>query len=406
MRKPNLSNSIILVFTLWTLSSCSTVEEKAARIHRNVFTIDSHCDTPLDLVDGFDLGIEHDSHQHGSKYDIPRMEKGGLDASFFAVYLGQGLRDSVGLAKAVTKANEIFDAVYQSVNAYADKAEIALTPDDGYQLEKQGKRAIYLGIENGYALGNNLANIDSFYQRGARYITLCHTKNNDICDSSTDPNGPEFNGVSAFGEQVIKRMNELGIMVDVSHISDSSFYDVLRLSKTPVIASHSCSRAICDNPRNLSDSMLRALAQNGGVVQMCILSDYVKKMPSTPERDSARAAFSEKNKDWENFTEEQRKQVIRDWYQLDVDYPPVLANVSDVVDHIDHMVQVAGIDHVGIGTDFDGGGGVDGCFDVSEMGNITLELVKRGYSEEDIRKIWGGNFMRVFRQVQQNAVKG
>lgn len=389
-----------LFITIAFLTSCDSIEQKAAKIHDKVLTLDSHCDTPLKLVDGFDLNQAHLPKDNGSKYDLPRMELGGLDASFFAVFIGQGKRDSAGWQKAFRKSDGIFDAVYQSVEKYSDRAAIAKNPEDAYALQKAGKRAIYLGIENGYALGRNLDNVDYFYNRGARYITLVHTSNNDIADSSTDDNGPEYNGLSAFGEQVVKRMNDLGIMVDVSHASDSTFYDVLKLSDAPVIASHSCARALRDHPRNLSDDMLRALAKNGGVVQMCILSDYVKETPSYPERDSAKAAFRARHTDWSNYTDEQRKQGIKEWYQLDVDYPPVLATVQDVIDHIDHMVKVAGIDHVGIGTDFDGGGGVRGCYDVSEMGNITLELVKRGYSKSDIEKIWGGNFMRVFKAVQ------
>jgi membrane dipeptidase len=230
-----------------------------------------------------------------------------------------------------------------------------------------------------------------------------HTRNNDIADSSTDKKGPEFDGLSEFGKEVVKRMNDLGIMIDVSHASDLAFYDVLHISKAPIIASHSCARALCDNPRNLTDDMLRALAKNGGVIQMCILSDYVKEMDQDPKRDSAKTAFRASHSNWDNYTPEQRKQGIKDWYQLDIDFPPNLASVQDVVDHIDHIIAVVGIDHVGIGTDFDGGGGVKGCFDVSEMGNITLELVKRGYNEKEIEKIWGGNFMRVFKNVEDLA---
>lgn len=386
------------------LSSCQTIEEKAAKIHEKVFTIDSHTDTPLKFFKtNFDLGIEHDARKGEGKIDIPRMEKGGLDAVFFAVFIGQGKRDSAGHKNAFDKAEQIFEATRQAVAPYVKKAEIATTPEQGYQLEKEGKRAIYFGIENGYPIGNDIDNVDHFYDLGARYITLVHSSNNDIADSSTDKKGPEYNGLSFFGEQVVERMNQLGVMVDVSHASDSAFYDVIRLSKKPIIASHSCARALCDHPRNLSDDMLRALAKNGGVVQMCILSDYVKTIQQSAERDSAKTAFRTKYSDWSNYTPKQRQQGLHDWYQLDVDFPPVLATVSDVVDHIDHMVEVAGIDHVGIGTDFDGGGGVADCFDVSELGNITLELVKRGYSEDDIRKIWGANLMRVFAETSKKT---
>ncbi|MBI5540513.1 MAG: membrane dipeptidase [Bacteroidia bacterium] len=389
-----------LISTLVLLTSCKSIEKRTELIHKKAFTIDSHCDSPLVLMsEDFDIGKSHNAKETGTKYDIPRMEAGDLDASFFAAFVGQGNQDSIGLEKAFNQTNQIIDAVYKAINAYPAKAEIAITHEDGYRLEKENKRAIYLGIENGYALADKIENIDYFYKKGIRYITLVHTRNNHIADSSTDTT--LFKGLSPFGEQVVKRMNNLGIMIDVSHASDSTFYDVLKLSKTPVIASHSCSRALCDNPRNLSDEMLIALAKNGGVIQMCILSDYVKKMPSYPARDSAHAAFEIKHSNWANYNDEQRRNGIREWHQLDVNYPPILANVTDVIDHIDHMVKIAGIDHVGIGTDFDGGGDVIGCYDVSEMKNITKELVKRGYTEEQIIKIWGGNFMRVFKEVEK-----
>jgi membrane dipeptidase len=260
---------------------------------------------------------------------------------------------------------------------------------------------VFIGIENGYPIGQDLSNIARFYAKGARYITLCHTKNNHICDSSTDTT--EFNGLSDFGVEVVREMNRLGMMVDVSHISDSSFYDVLALSTVPVIASHSCARAMCDNPRNLNDDMLRKLAGNGGVIQLCILSDYVKTPDPNPARDSVFTAIREKYRNFTDLSEEEEKEARKDWHRADSLYPRVLASVSDAVDHIDHIVEVAGIDHVGIGTDFDGGGGLSDCTDVSQLGNITIELVKRGYTEEAIRKIWGGNIMRVMEQVQAHA---
>jgi len=191
------------------------------------------------------------------------------------------------------------------------------------------------------------------------------------------------------------------MIVDVSHISDKSFYDVLQLSAVPVIASHSCSRAVCNNPRNLSDEMLVKMAENGGVVQMCILSDYVKKIERSSKRDSARMALRKKYNNFQDLTPKQDSMLAVEWYELEEKYPQKLASVSDVVDHIDHMVKIMGIDHVGIGTDFDGGGGVDGCKDASQMINITVELLHRGYSDSDIKKIWGENFLRVFRKVQE-----
>ena len=372
---------------------------KASLIHDEVFTVDSHTDSPWYLLaGGFDMSQRHDIDKEGSRLDFPRMKEGGLDAVFFAAFVGQKERNEEGNRKAKEKVVATIDSIHAHIQTRTDVADVALTPDDAYQLEKEGKRAIFIGIENGYAIGNDLENIEFYYEKGARYITLCHTKDNDICDSSTD--STEFNGLSDFGRNVVAEMNRVGMMIDVSHSSDSSFYQAIALSTVPVIASHSCSRAICDNPRNLNDDMLRALAKNGGVVQMCILSDYVKEPEPYPARDSAYAALMKKYNNFENLSPEMEKQAWTEWDQLDVNYPRKLAAISDAVDHIDHIVKVAGIDHVGIGTDFDGGGGLADCRDVSQLGGITLELVKRGYSEEDIRKIWGGNLMRVMRQVQ------
>lgn len=380
------------------------LRKRAARIHAKVLTLDSHCDTPLSILyRDMEMGVRNDSRKGGSKVDFVKMKEGGLDASFFAVFLGQGKRDEESNKKAKEKALEIFGAIKQQVKKYSTLAEFAVSPSDAYRIQKSGKRAIYIGIENGYPVGTDIKNVEKFYKLGARYITLCHTKNNDICDSSTDKKGEEHGGLSVFGEKVVKKMNRLGMMVDVSHISDKSFYDVLKVSKVPIIASHSSARAICDHPRNLNDDMLKALAKNGGVVQLCVLNGYIKQQPPNPKRDEAFKLLRKKYNNFNNLTEEQRKNASKEWRQINDDFPEVLATVEEAVDHIDHMVKVAGIEHVGIGTDFDGGGGISGFFDISEAGNVTYELVKRGYSAKDIEKIWGGNFIRVFKKVQEFA---
>lgn len=397
---------LMLLSTSFRPDQKETLVQKAARIHNAVFTVDTHCDTPMNLYGSdFDVAVRHDAKTTDTKVDLPRMKEGGLDAQFWAVYLGQGKRTEEGNAIANKKAFEIIKTIYKSVESAPDLAQIAKTPEDGYAIEKTGKRAIYLGMENGYPIGHDISMIEKFWQLGVRYITLCHTSNNDICDSSTDKKGPEYNGLSPFGVQVVKEMNRVGMMVDVSHISDSSLFAVLKITKFPVIASHSCARAICDNPRNLTDDGLRAIAKNGGVIQMCILTDYVKTPDQNPARDSARAALRQKYNNFQGLTLEQERTGTEEWHNISKKFPQKLANVKDVVDHIDHIVKIAGIDHVGIGTDFDGGGEVSGCYDVSEMGNITLELVKRGYTEDQIRKIWGGNFMRVFKAVLEGAEK-
>ncbi len=396
----------LLPFGYESLAQTDALTRKAKKIHQQAFTVDTHADTPMLLMNGFDVTKDNDARQTNSKVDYPRMRRGGLDGIFWAVYLGQGPRTDEGHAQALTKALAIFSKIDQTLKQHPDQAELATTPAEALRIGKTGKRVIFLGVENGYPIGHDLANLRKFYDLGARYMTLCHSSNNDICDSSTDPKGAEYQGLSSLGEQVVKEMNRLGMMVDVSHVSDSTFYDVVRLSTVPIIASHSGAKAICDHPRNLTDDMLRTLARNGGVVQLNLLSDYVKTIPASPERDAALKGLYEKygiknRMGMAGLSEEQQKQARADYMALGKQYPITLATVKDAVDHIDHMVKVAGIDHVGVGADFDGGGALADLFDVAQYENLTLELVRRGYSRKDIEKIWSGNFFRVMEAVQK-----
>ncbi len=398
---------ITLLATVLVLSGCADSEtklvKKAARIHAAAYTVDSHTDTPLRLNRmGFDFGIRNDPRVTRSKIDLPRMKEGGMDGIWFAVFVGQGERTPEGNREAMEEALEITREIYNMVEKYPEDLEVATKADDLARISKMGKHAIYIGMENGYPLGNNPELLDTYYEKGIRYVTLVHTENNDICDSSTD--SLEHGGLSPLGEEVVARMNDLGMLIDVSHASDDSFYEVIELSRSPIMASHSCARALCDNPRNLSDEMLLKLKENGGVIQMCILSEYVLTPLPNPQRDSARAMVRVKHGNYYELDEAGREAFIKDWYAVDRDFPRELATVSDAVDHIDHIVELIGIDHVGIGTDFDGGGGLADCFDVSQMGNITLELVRRGYSAAEIKKIWGGNLTRVFKEVEAAAI--
>ncbi|MBC8186322.1 membrane dipeptidase [candidate division KSB1 bacterium] len=404
---------IILVISLPLMLSCNiksktNLEKKAAKIHETVLTVDSHCDTPMRLVrSDYDISQYHDPQKRRSgKVDLPRMKQGGLDAEFFAVFLGQGERTPEGYEEVRKQTSEIFDAIHKMCQDHSELVELALNPDDAYRIEKTGKRIAFIGIENGYPIGKDISYVKKYYDRGARYITLCHTRNNDICDSSTDRNGSEHNGLSDFGREVVAEMNRLGMMVDVSHISDDSFYDVIETSETPVIASHSCVRSICDSPRNLTDDMIKKLAKNGGVLQICFLSSYLKNIESNSEFEKALQELREKYGDWSEVKSDSIRKIMREeYYSIREKFPQEQATVQDVVDHIDYVVKLVGINYVGVGTDFDGGGGIDGCNEVSEMGNVTLELVKRGYTKEEIRKIWGGNIMRVFNEVIDAAGK-
>ncbi|MEM0931764.1 MAG: membrane dipeptidase, partial [Bacteroidota bacterium] len=235
--------------------------------------------------------------------------------------------------------------------------------------------------------------------------TLVHSSNNDLADSATDPKGAEHGGISDFGAKVVAEMNRLGIMVDVSHGNDSVFYDAVKMSKAPIIASHSNARAVTNHERNMTDEMLRLMAENGGVVQLTMLANYLREAPPNAARDSAMAALRANMKPIGEMTLEERATMRKSFQELNEKYPAPPATVEHVADHIDHIVKIAGIDHVGIGCDFDGGGGIEGVFDASEVMNITIELVKRGYTEEQIEKIWGGNLIRVFKEVQTIAEK-
>lgn len=403
-------HSAIVVVSLFFLSACSgelseqEILDKAAKIHDQVLTIDTHNDTPMKFKSEYNMGERHNvKDNRGGRVDFPRMKDGGLDGAFFAVFTGQGPRDAEGNKRAYDRAMSTFDAISTTLDKHPDLVGLALTPEDAYQLEKEGKRALFIGVENGYPIGEDLDKVKELYEKGARYITLCHTKNNSICDSSTDRNGSEHDGLSDFGVEVVKEMNNLGIMVDMSHASDKSFYDVIELSEAPIIASHSCCWDICENPRNLKDDMLVKLAENGGVMQMCILSGYLKAPEANPAKDAEEKILREKYNNFQDLSDEEMGEARKAFNSLRRKYPQKLATVNDVVNHIDHVVEIAGINHVGIGTDFDGGGGIEDCADVSEMGNITIELVRRGYSKKDIEKIWGGNIMRVLSEVEKVA---
>lgn len=385
------------------LSGCRNSEERiisqADKIHSSILTVDTHCDTPMEFSDpSFDLGVKHEDNC----VDFPRMIEGGLHAEFFAVFTGQGPRDDSTYNKVNQKALEIFNDIHRNIEKNSSLAEIATTPDDAYRLKKAGKIAAFIGVENGYPIGKDLSRVKQYYDLGARYITLAHTKNNDICDSSTDPLGAENDGLSQFGMKVVKEMNRLGMMVDISHISDKSFFDVLKITNAPVIASHSSCRALCGSPRNLSDDMLLALKENGGVIQICILGNYLKTPEPNPELDAKLKELQTRFGDYNSLSDSVKKIVRKEYKNIQATYEKP-ATVKDVVDHIDHVVQVIGVDYVGIGTDFDGGGGVDGCRTASQMKNITIELLRRGYSKSDITKIWGGNIMRVLQKVEDVA---
>jgi membrane dipeptidase len=390
------------------------IASMARGIHERVLTIDTHDDISGDFASDRD---DESNPENRRQVTLAKMKKGGLDAEFFAVFTGNGERTPEAFESAYKRAVGLFDAIHRLPERYPALVDIAYSPDDVTRIHASGKTVACIGMENGYPIGTDLAKVKEFYDRGTRYITLTHSGHNQICDSSTPREGEpkeEHGGLSDFGKQVVLEMNRLGMMIDVSHASKKATIDALKLSKAPIIASHSGASAVNEHARNLDDETLRLFKENGGVVQVVSLADYIKSRTDSPERlaaqDAIRKEFSipqgrgeAARKAMQALTQEQRTAFRERLRELETKYPRTPVTVADMVDHIDHIVKVIGIDHVGIGTDFDGGGGVTGFNDASEALNITRELVKRGYSEEEIGKIWGGNLLRVWRKVEQVA---
>lgn len=323
----------------------------ARRLHSRTLTLDSHCDTPM----FFDQDIHFDRRDPRILMDLHKMHEGGLDSCIMVAYLPQGELTAEGYAWARQYADDRLARVRQLAADNAASLAIARTPADLYRAKAEGRHAIMLGIENGYAIGRDISLLDHYASQGVVYITLCHNGNNDICGSARPREGEDVKGITDFGAQVIGRMNELGIMVDLSHASEQSFFDALDISQQPIVCSHSSARALCDHPRNLTDDQLRALAKKDGVAQATFYSGFLR-------RDGE-------------------------------------ATIADAVAHIRHMVAVAGIEHVGIGSDFDGDGGVPGLASAAEMINLTRQLRKH-FSDDDLRLLWGGNFLRVMEVTQ------
>ena len=386
-----------------TSMSDADLEARARAIHESVMAIDTHDD----ISSNFATPESDPGQREGRQVTLPKMREGGLDMAFFVVYVGQTERTPENYEAAKTEAIRKFDAIHRLTDdMYPDEIGFAWTPDDAERLHAEGTLAATIGIENGYSIGTDLSLMADYHARGARYFGLTHIGHNDLADSSIPRENlgdaeEEHGGVSEFGKQVIAEANRLGMMVDVSHASGNTAVQAAGLSKAPIIASHSAARALADSPRNLTDDELLAIRDNGGVVQVVAFDGYVK-IPS-PEKQVARQELRENApfESWGQATPEQRDAYREARAKLDDQYPG--ATVEDFVNHIDHAVKLIGIDHVGISSDFDGGGGVTGWDDASETFNVTLELVKRGYSEEDIRKMWGGNLLRVWREVERVA---
>ncbi len=425
--------SLLLCSLMLTGLSCKEqaampIEEdlisRAKAIHDRVITIDTHCDIDLsNFTDSINYTQDLDA-----QVNLPKMRQGGLDVPWFIVFTGQDSLNEAGYAKAYENAMSKFDAIHRLVRDYApDQVELALTSDDVRRINAKGKNAVMIGIENGYPVGTDVSNVEKFYNLGARYMSLAHNGHSQLSDSNTGEENDEWlhNGLSELGKEVIAEMNRLGMLIDISHPSKEAIRQMIELSEAPVIASHSSARALCDHSRNLDDEQLEWVRENGGVVQTVAFEAYVSKEKSDARgeklkqlqktlADSMQLRWFESIADIRasDMTEEERETSEADFWEIRrisrikaknrADFPPRV-NVSDFVDHIDYLVEKIGLDHVGISSDFDGGGGVEGWDDASETFNVTLELVKRGYTEEEISALWGGNLLRVLDEAEEIA---
>jgi len=389
--------------------SDSALVARARAIHDRVMTLDTHVD-----INPANFTAERNYTQRlPSQVNLPKMEEGGLDAVFLIVYVGQ--RNDFtpeGYARAHAAAIEKFEAIHRLTEQIApDRIGLALTAADARRIYASGKKVALIGVENGYPIGTDLTNVKKFYDLGGRYMSLAHNGHSQLSDSNTGERDGIWlhNGLSPLGRQVIGEMNRLGIMVDISHPSKLSMMQTLALSTAPIIASHSGVRALCNHSRNLDDEQLLGLKKNAGVVQLVAFNSYVKCGQESPERQAALAALRQKygvagGGGAQGLPDSVRTAFQQAMQALDQQYPPPpRATVKDFADHIDYAVKLIGIDHVGISSDFDGGGGVEGWSDASETFNVTLELVRRGYSEAQIGKLWSGNLLRVMERVEAVA---
>ncbi|MBG6119624.1 MULTISPECIES: dipeptidase [unclassified Sphingobium] len=389
-------------------ASAQAVPKKVQQLHQKLLTLDSHMDTPASLdLPGWSIEEEHDVHLDYTQVDLPRMKKGGLDGGFWAIYTSQGPLTVEGFHKARDFAILRGMSIRQMVAADPANFALALEAKDAAPIAAAGKRVVYMSIENAYPLGEDVSLLQTFYDMGVRVVGFAHFAHNQFADSSTDPSKkPRYGGLSPLGKELLKEMNRLGVVPDASHSSDQVLDDLLALSTTPVLLTHSGCKAIYDHPRNIDDDHLKALAAKGGVIQMNAYGSYLKASKPDPERQKAMGALFASLREGGTITAEKRAELLARRQEIDRLYPETdRATFDDFMTHMLHALKVVGPDHVGIGADWDGGGGVVGMEDVVDLPKITDALLKAGYSEADVQKIWSGNVLRVLAAAEAGKEK-
>ena len=392
-----LFHSMAAIGLAMVLVGCDAPQSQL-KTHNDMLALDSHLDTPLVLDRaGFDISHRHDWMQDYAQVDLPRMKEGGLDGGFWVIYTAQGPLTDQGYAKALSHARQRSVVIDEMVRNLSDDFALALQADEAARIAASGKRVVYKSIENAYPLGTNVDLLDEFYAAGVRMVGLVHSRNNQFADSSTDKAGQKWGGLSPLGRALIKRANALGMIVDLSHAHDEALAQAIALSTTPIILSHSGAAHLYKHPRNVPNDLLKKLAQSGGVIQINSLSGYLRDLNTDPRRLPEFIDLYRKYQNAPGGMRENHKAFIADRRALDEQYPPDYAELSDVMDHIFHALALMGDDHVGIGLDWDGGGGVNGLQDVSDLPKITQALRAESVSTQTIEKIWSGNMLRLLR---------
>jgi membrane dipeptidase len=378
----------------------------ARDIHERILTLDSHMDTPMNFArPGWDIMDAHTFEGDLSQVDYPRMVKGGLDGGFFAIYTPQGPRTSEGFAAARDAALKRSTEIHEMVARHSDKFAFALRADDATRIATSGKRIVFMSIENSYPIGKDMTLLKTFYDLGVRMAGPVHFTNNDLGDSSTDPKGPEWHGLSPLGKEFVAEANRLGMVLDASHASDDVFDQMLALSAAPIVLSHSGTRAVFNHKRNIDDARISKLAAAGGIIQINSYSDYLVETPNIPARDAAMRALGMKYGPFRTLTGERLKAYMAERHAVEMQYPLPKGTMDDLMAHLLHALKLVGVDHVGIGLDWDGGGGVTGMEDVAGVPEISKRLLAAGYTEPDLAKIWGGNVLRIMRSVEAKAAE-
>ncbi|PPJ41231.1 MULTISPECIES: dipeptidase [unclassified Pseudoxanthomonas] len=380
------------------------VSAHARQVHEDALVLDTHLDTPANLGrPGWNIADDHANEGDMSQVDLPRMKSGGLDGGFWVIYTAQGARDEAGKRTARNHGLARLVAIREMLASHPDAMELALTSDDALRIAKAGKRVSFISMENAAPLAADPSLLEVYHGLGLRMLGITHVLNNDFGDSSTDAKGPEWGGLSPAGRALVAEANRLGILLDASHASDAVFDQLLEVSRAPIVLSHTSADAVFDHPRNIDDDRIRRLAKKGGVIHVNAFGGYLVSIPKVPEREAALDALSDKYGPESRLSVEAAPVYLAERREIEARYPVRRATLDDYMSHLLHIIKVAGVDHVGVGADWDGGGGVEGMEDVGALPLVTARLLAAGYGEDDVRKIWGENLLRVLREAQSVA---